>query len=142
MCDIVESVNKISSFIKVNPGKISYNNEKVRIFPSNVLEVSQFHCFYFQIICRTIPKTNQTISGFTTILESVARESKEQSVKDVIADRETQCLVSQWIDYAVLFVSPAAKDKHVTSSLLKVRMLSIELKQMYPFTIYFIIYRN
>lgn len=68
MCDIVESVNKISSFIKVNPGKISYNNEKVRIFPSNVLEVNQIK-FIASIFRSYVAQYQRQIKPFPASLQ-------------------------------------------------------------------------
>ncbi|XP_065087752.1 eukaryotic translation elongation factor 1 epsilon-1 [Ochlerotatus camptorhynchus] len=95
----VEQVMKVGNFMKVAPGKIGYNSEK--------------------IITRYIPKTNGSISGFSSIIQSIARESNNEVVRDSFKDIETELQVAQWIDYSVLFVSPAAKDKHVAKTLLK-----------------------
>lgn len=62
----------------------------------------------------------ETLIGFATILQSLARESHVSGVQRTIGNAETQALISQWLDYAVLFVSPAANDKHVATALLKV----------------------
>lgn len=73
----------------------------------------------FQVITRYFNKTNDIsdISGFSTIVQSLAKESKEQLIKNGLTDLETQCLVAQWVEYAVLYAS--SSDKHVTNSLLK-----------------------
>ncbi|XP_058820475.1 uncharacterized protein LOC131682771 isoform X2 [Topomyia yanbarensis] len=97
----VENITKAASFMKVSPGKIRYNSEK--------------------IITRYVPKTNESISGYSSILQSLARESKNELIRDIYKDIETELQVVQWIDYSVLFVSPAAKDKHVLKALLEVR---------------------
>ncbi|XP_058820474.1 eukaryotic translation elongation factor 1 epsilon-1 isoform X1 [Topomyia yanbarensis] len=95
----VENITKAASFMKVSPGKIRYNSEK--------------------IITRYVPKTNESISGYSSILQSLARESKNELIRDIYKDIETELQVVQWIDYSVLFVSPAAKDKHVLKALLE-----------------------
>ncbi|KAL9705395.1 hypothetical protein quinque_008913 [Culex quinquefasciatus] len=95
----VEKITKTANFLKVAPGKIGYNSEK--------------------IITRYIPKTNESISGFSSIIVSLARESKNDIIRDSFKDIETELQVCQWIDYSVLFVSPAAKDKHVAKALLE-----------------------
>lgn len=75
-------------------------------------------CRSFQIVTRT-SKSNEILSGFATVILSLASESKDDSVKQLNEDLETQCLVSQWLDYSVLFVSPAVRDRHATNCLLK-----------------------
>ncbi|XP_062551028.1 eukaryotic translation elongation factor 1 epsilon-1 [Armigeres subalbatus] len=95
----VEQVTKAASFMKVAPGKIGYNAEK--------------------IITRYIPKTNESISGFSSIIQSIARESKNDVIRDSFTDIETELQVAQWVDYSVLYVSPASKDKHVSKALLE-----------------------
>ncbi|KAG4076885.1 hypothetical protein HA402_015872 [Bradysia odoriphaga] len=96
MCDI-ESVNKIAKYLKVNAGKISYNSDKV--------------------ITRSTKTEN--LSGFTSILNAIARESNVDCCKSISTDDKLQCLVYQWIEYAFLFVAPAAKNKHVAATMLK-----------------------
>ncbi|XP_055638715.1 eukaryotic translation elongation factor 1 epsilon-1 isoform X2 [Toxorhynchites rutilus septentrionalis] len=95
---IVENVNNAANFMKVAPGKIGYNSEK--------------------IITRYISKTNESISGYSSILQSLARDSKNLVARESLKDIETELQVAQWIDYSVLFVSPAARDKHVAKVLL------------------------
>ncbi|XP_058455504.1 eukaryotic translation elongation factor 1 epsilon-1 [Malaya genurostris] len=95
----IEHVTKAANFMKVVPGKIGYNSEK--------------------IITRYIPKTNESISGYSSILQSLARESKNELIQDSFKDIETELQVAQWIDYSVLFVQPGVKDKHVSKVLLE-----------------------
>ncbi|XP_058820476.1 uncharacterized protein LOC131682771 isoform X3 [Topomyia yanbarensis] len=102
----VENITKAASFMKVSPGKIRYNSEK--------------------IITRYVPKTNESISGYSSILQSLARESKNELIRDIYKDIETELQVVQWIDYSVLFVSPAAKDKHVLKALLEVNLQPLD----------------
>ncbi|XP_053695706.1 eukaryotic translation elongation factor 1 epsilon-1 [Sabethes cyaneus] len=95
----IEDVTKAANFMKVTPGKIGYNSEK--------------------IITRYIPKSNESISGYCSILLSLARESKNEIIKDSFKDIEVESQVAQWIDYSVLFVLPAAKDKHIAKIVLE-----------------------
>ncbi|XP_055598100.1 eukaryotic translation elongation factor 1 epsilon-1 [Uranotaenia lowii] len=95
----VENVNKAANFMKVAPGKIGYNSEK--------------------IITRYIPEKSESISGFSSIIQSLARESKNEIIRNSFNDIETELQVAQWIDYSVLFISPAGKDKHVAKTLLE-----------------------
>ncbi|KXJ79756.1 hypothetical protein RP20_CCG028128 [Aedes albopictus] len=95
----VEQVTKAANFMKVAAGKIGYNSEK--------------------IITRYAPKTNESVSGFSSIIQSIARESKNEVIRDSFSDIETELQVAQWVDYSVLYVSPAAKDKHVAKALLE-----------------------
>lgn len=71
----------------------------------------------FQIITRSTKTEN--LSGFTTVLNSIARESNVDCAKAIFNDVKLECLVYQWIEYAFLFVAPAAKNKHVAQSMLK-----------------------
>lgn len=66
-----------------------------------------------------MPKTNESISGYSSILQSLARESKYDLIQNSFKDIETELEVTQWVDYSVLFVAPAAKDKHVAKALLE-----------------------
>lgn len=75
------------------------------------------YVFIFQIVTRQNPK-NQLISGFSTILLSLARESQGNLVKNIKTDIEYQCEIAQWLDYCVLFINAASKDKSITSLLL------------------------
>lgn len=121
MCD-VESVNRIAKYLKVNAGKLGYNGDKVCInitWNYTVQEVSYNNITaFFKILMRTT-KTESLI-GFATILQSLARESRVSCVERTNGNAESQALIAQWLDYAVLYVSPAGKDKHVSSVLLKV----------------------
>lgn len=117
----LEKINRIANFLKVNPGKLNYNHEKV-IFPKQIVKKKNNlnkNLIFFKVITRYFNKTNDIsdISGFSTIVQSLAKESKEQIIKNGLTDLETQCLVAQWVEYAVLYAS--SSDKHVTNSLLK-----------------------
>lgn len=70
-----------------------------------------------QVITRSTKTEN--LSGFTAILNAIARESSVDCAKSIATDDKLQCLVYQWIEYAFLFVAPAAKNKHVASTMLK-----------------------
>lgn len=61
----------------------------------------------FQVICRKVK--DQTLSGYTTIISAMGRESKNNGLngKDLL----TQCLIVQWFDYSVLFIDPAVESK-------------------------------
>lgn len=72
------------------------------------------HC---QVITRSTKTEN--LSGFTAILNAIARESNVDCAKSISTDDKLQCLVYQWIEYAFLFVEPAAKNKHVAATMLK-----------------------
>lgn len=50
---------------------------------------------------------------------SIARESKESMNESLKSNTEIQCLISQWLDYAALFVSSSTRDKHMMTVLLK-----------------------
>lgn len=63
---------------------------------------------------------SESLTGFATILQSLARESHVSCVERSTGNAESQALIAQWLDYAVLFVGPASKDKHVATVLLKV----------------------
>uniref|UniRef100_A0A0K8TSE2 Putative eukaryotic translation elongation factor 1 epsilon-1-like protein n=1 Tax=Tabanus bromius TaxID=304241 RepID=A0A0K8TSE2_TABBR len=96
MCD-AETVTKIANYLRVPPGKIAYNNEK--------------------IVTRTVK--NKTVSGFTTILTALCNESNAEIVKNGQTSIEVECLVQQWIEYAVLYIAPGSKDKHIAQNLLR-----------------------
>lgn len=61
----------------------------------------------FQVVCRKVK--DQTLSGYTTIISAMGRESKSNGLngKDLL----TQCLIVQWFDYSVLFIDPAVESK-------------------------------
>lgn len=61
---------------------------------------------------------NNRVTGFGTILESLAVESKSEIAQNSIASPEVQAQVYQWIEFAVLYVGPGSKDKHVSKQLL------------------------
>ncbi|XP_034106488.1 eukaryotic translation elongation factor 1 epsilon-1 [Drosophila albomicans] len=96
MCDVA-TVQKIANCLGVKPGKVQLNEE--------------------QVVTRTSAQ-NKTVAGFATILESLARESKSETAQNSTASREVQAQVYQWIEFAVLYVSPGSKDKHVAKQLL------------------------
>uniref|UniRef100_U5ERU9 Putative microtubule associated complex n=1 Tax=Corethrella appendiculata TaxID=1370023 RepID=U5ERU9_9DIPT len=95
----VESVKKVANYMKVNPGKLSYNFEN--------------------IVTRQVPKTNESVVGYSAILQMLAKESKNELITNGLKDIETRCQISQWIDYSVQFAEPASKDKHVHHTLLR-----------------------
>lgn len=67
----------------------------------------------------------ESLIGFATILQSLARESQVSCVQRTTGNAETQALIAQWLDYAFLFVNAACNDKHVATALLKVLIQSI-----------------
>lgn len=71
----------------------------------------------FQVICRKVK--DQTLSGYTTIISAMGRESKTNGLngKDLL----TQCLIVQWFDYSVLFIDPAVESKASRDLVLQVR---------------------
>ncbi|XP_055324955.1 eukaryotic translation elongation factor 1 epsilon-1 [Sitodiplosis mosellana] len=83
----VENLKRIAKYLKVQPGTIAINNEKV--------------------ICRKMK--DKTLSGYTTIISAMGRESKNNGFngKDLL----TQCLIVQWFDYSVLFIDPAVESR-------------------------------
>ncbi|ALC41512.1 CG30185 [Drosophila busckii] len=96
MCDVA-AVQKIANCLGVPTGKVQLNEE--------------------QVVTRTSGQ-NKLVAGFTTILESLARESKSETAQNSTVSREVQAQVYQWIEYAVLYVAPGSKDKHVSKQLL------------------------
>lgn len=70
-----------------------------------------------KVVTRTSAQ-NKTVAGFATILESLARESKSETAQNSTVSREVQAQVYQWIEFAVLYVAPGSKDKHVAKQLL------------------------
>lgn len=119
MCDVA-TVQKIANCLGVAPGKIQLNEEQVKhqggghmckyICKINIISV-------VKVVTRTGAQ-NKTVSGFATILESLARESKSETAQNSIATKEVQAQVYQWIEFAVLYVAPGSKDKHVSKQLL------------------------
>ncbi|XP_011190916.1 eukaryotic translation elongation factor 1 epsilon-1 [Zeugodacus cucurbitae] len=96
MCE-VETITKIAKTLGVAAGEVKLNSEK--------------------IITRT--NNNKTVSGFATILNTLAQESKSEIARNSTATRETAADVYQWIEFAVLYVAPGSKDKHVSQQLLR-----------------------
>ncbi|EDW08358.1 eukaryotic translation elongation factor 1 epsilon-1 [Drosophila mojavensis] len=96
MCDVA-TVQKIANCLGVAPGEIQLNDE--------------------QVVTR-IGAQNNRVTGFATILESLAVESKSEIAQNSIASPEVQAQVYQWIEFAVLYVGPGSKDKHVSKQLL------------------------
>lgn len=58
----------------------------------------------------------ENLSGFASIVSSMARESKQGSFGN--NEYLKQCLISQWFDYAVLFVAPAVHSKTASEAIL------------------------
>ncbi|XP_058122048.1 eukaryotic translation elongation factor 1 epsilon-1 [Anopheles ziemanni] len=98
MCS-VDNTNRIAAFLDVPLGKVGYNSEK--------------------ILTRTKSAQEPSISGFSSIIQSLVRETKKPAVKQLHSDFEVECQILQWLDYAVLFVAPSNKDKHAAKSLLE-----------------------
>lgn len=75
----------------------------------------------FQVVCRKVK--DQTLSGYTTIVSAMGRESKI----DVFGNKDllTQCLIVQWFDYSVLFIDPAIESKTSTDLVLQVCQQSL-----------------
>ncbi|XP_073846407.1 aaRS-interacting multifunctional protein 3 [Musca autumnalis] len=96
MCE-VETVNKIAKCLEVPTGKIQLNDE--------------------QVVTRIL--NNKAVSGFATILNTLAKESNSDIAKNSTASREIEAQVYQWIEYAVLFVAPGSKDRHCSQQMLK-----------------------
>nr|WIM57143.1 hypothetical protein [Exorista sorbillans] len=107
MCE-VEAVSKIAKCLQVPVGKIQLNDE--------------------QVVTRVLNK--KSITGFATILESLAKESKTDIAANSRQNREIEAQVYQWIEFAVLYVAPGSKDKHIAQQLLK-DFNKIFLKQSY-----------
>uniref|UniRef100_A0A499FUY3 Nuclear-export cofactor Arc1-like N-terminal domain-containing protein n=1 Tax=Anopheles farauti TaxID=69004 RepID=A0A499FUY3_9DIPT len=97
MCS-VDNIKRISNFLEVPLGKVGYNSEK--------------------ILTRIKSAQEPSISGFSSIIQSLVRESNKSTVRQSHADIETDCQILQWLDYAVLFVAPTNKDKHAAKILL------------------------
>uniref|UniRef100_A0A182TBJ3 Uncharacterized protein n=1 Tax=Anopheles maculatus TaxID=74869 RepID=A0A182TBJ3_9DIPT len=105
MCS-VDNTKRIASFLEVPLGKVGYNSEK--------------------ILTRTKSAQEPSISGFSSIVQSLVRESKKPSVRQTHSDIVTECQILQWLDYAVLFVAPSNKDKHMAKSLLEANLQPLE----------------
>ncbi|XP_052860773.1 eukaryotic translation elongation factor 1 epsilon-1 [Anopheles cruzii] len=93
----VDNTKRIAAFLGVPLGKVGYNSEK--------------------ILTRTKSNNEPSISGFSSIIQSLVRETKV--VGPLPRDLETECQILQWLDYSVLFVAPSNKDKHVAKPLLE-----------------------
>lgn len=96
MCEI-ETITKIAETLGVPVGEVKLNSEKI------------------------ISRTNhyKTVSGFATILNTLAKESKSEIARNSTATREIAAEVYQWIEFAVMFVEPGSKDKHISQQLLR-----------------------
>ncbi|XP_037930356.1 eukaryotic translation elongation factor 1 epsilon-1-like [Teleopsis dalmanni] len=97
MCD-VDAITKIANCLGVPAGKVTLNEEKV--------------------VTRT-DIDNKKVTGFATILNALAKESKSETAQNSCATREIEAQVYQWIEFAVLYVAPGSKDKHVAQGLLR-----------------------
>ncbi|XP_035786318.1 eukaryotic translation elongation factor 1 epsilon-1-like [Anopheles albimanus] len=95
----VDNTKRIAAFLGVPLGKVGYNSEK--------------------ILTRTKSAKEPSISGFSSIIQSLVRETKKPVVGPIPRDFEVECEILQWLDYAVLFVAPSNKDKHVAKTLLE-----------------------
>ncbi|XP_036331702.1 eukaryotic translation elongation factor 1 epsilon-1 isoform X1 [Rhagoletis pomonella] len=93
----VETITKIANSLGVPAGDVKLNSEKV--------------------VTRT--KNSKTVSGFATILNNLAQESKSEIALNSAATREISAEVYQWIEFAVLYVAPGSKDKHISQQLLR-----------------------
>ncbi|TMW44268.1 hypothetical protein DOY81_010653 [Sarcophaga bullata] len=96
MCE-VEAVTKIAKCLEVPLGKIYLNDE--------------------QVVTRTV--NNKSVTGFATILNNIAKESKSNIAANSTQSREIEAQVYQWIEFAVLYVAPGSKDKHISQQLLR-----------------------
>ncbi|CAD7014247.1 eukaryotic translation elongation factor 1 epsilon-1 [Ceratitis capitata] len=96
MCE-VDTITKIANSLGVPPGEVKLNSEK--------------------IITRT--NNSKTVSGFATILNTLAQESESEIARNSTASREISADVYQWIEFAVLYAAPGSKDKHVSQQLLR-----------------------
>lgn len=76
------------------------------------------------MICRKTK--DQTLTGYTTIISALARESQNNSF--ATSDLLTQCLIVQWFDYSVLFIDPATNSKAATEIVLQVCKYSLAAK--------------
>lgn len=128
--DQVENVKRIAKYLKLAPGTIFINDEKVnkklhsillyfsrhnldRTFLLQRIELKSKHLL--QVISRKVK--DKTLSGYTTIISSMAKDSKNDFAQ---SDILTQCLITQWFDYSVLFIEPALYSK-TTDIVLQVR---------------------
>lgn len=73
---------------------------------------------------------NKSVSGFATILNSLAKESKSNIATNSYQTREVEAQVYQWIEFAVLYVAPGSKDKYIAQQLLR-DFNKLFLKQSY-----------
>ncbi|KAI9583815.1 eukaryotic translation elongation factor 1 epsilon-1 isoform X2 [Glossina fuscipes] len=96
MCD-VETVRKIAKCLEMPAGELELNEE--------------------QIVTRTCG--NKVVTGFANILNVLAKESNSDIAKSSCCNREVEAQVYQWIEFAVLYVSPGSKDKHIAQQLLR-----------------------
>uniref|UniRef100_A0A1A9X4H1 GST C-terminal domain-containing protein n=1 Tax=Glossina brevipalpis TaxID=37001 RepID=A0A1A9X4H1_9MUSC len=96
MCDI-ETVCKIANCLEMAPGEVKLNDE--------------------QIVTRTFK--NKVVTGFANILNKLAKESNSEIAKNSYHNREVEAQVYQWVEFAVLYVSPGSKDKHIAQQLLR-----------------------
>lgn len=133
----VENLKRIAKYLKVSPGTITINDEKVNkfhlvfgaihfIIQHNLQQdcffpiKSQFFRSISQVVCRKVK--DKTLTGFTTIISAMGRESKSNQFSS--SDLLTQTLVVQWFDYAVLFIDPAANSKHLIDLVFQVCVCS------------------
>lgn len=101
----------------------SFRQQKTAVPCRSLLIIGLNALLFFQILTRTKSAQEPSISGFSSIIQSLIRESKKSSVRQAHSDLETECQILQWLDYAVLFVAPSNKDKHTAKSLLDVSFI-------------------
>lgn len=73
--------------------------------------------YIVKVVTRTT-KEHKSTTGYASILEGLARESKSETAENSNVSPEIKAQVYQWIEYAVLYVAPGSKDKHVAKQLL------------------------
>lgn len=111
MCDI-DSVSKIANYLKVPVGKLKYNQDNI---------ISSNHPKTGEICGKEISLNLHSLKisiipiclGFATIILTLTKDTNLGN-----QDIETKCLIQQFIDYAVLFVSAAVRDKQVAKQML------------------------
>lgn len=74
---------------------------------------------FFALKVVTRIHNNKSVTGFATILTSLAKESKSNIATNTNQTREIEAQVYQWIEFAILYVAPGSKDKHVSQQLLR-----------------------
>lgn len=86
------------------------------------LKPDSIYYLLFQVVFRSLK--NKTLTGFSTIISAMGRESKSNTFSS--SNLVTQCSIMQWFDYAVLFVIPAISSKSSIESVLQVKFKILE----------------